>query len=260
MSILEAVILGAIQGLTEFIPISSSGHLVIFQHLLGVQEAPLTFDVLLHLGTLLAVFAAFWTDIVSILKKPFSRITYLLVVGCVPAAVIGFVLAPLFEKAFESLLIVGLGLICTGFFLKVGEWFAGQRVGLKFSEEMTYGDALGIGFLQALAIVPGISRSGSTIAAGLIAGLDREFAARFSFLLSIPVIIGAGVFELQDAVSSGIAASLVMPYACGFVTAALFGYLAIILVLKLVRQGRLAIFSYYCWGLAMLTLLAHFMG
>ena len=117
MSWFEAIILGLIQGLTEFLPVSSSGHLVIFQHILGVQESPLTFDVMLHMGTLLAVFVAFWDDIIHILKKPFTRLTYLIVVGCIPAAIAGYLVAPVIEKAFESLLVVGLGLIFTGFAL-----------------------------------------------------------------------------------------------------------------------------------------------
>jgi undecaprenyl-diphosphatase len=188
----EAFILGIIQGLTEFLPVSSSGHLVIFQHLFGIHEG-ITFDVVVHLGTLVAVFIAFWDDIVFILRKPFSRISYLILIGIIPAGLAGYLLAPLVEQAFESLLVVGLGLIFTGVVLKYSEWMSERYLGLKQSEETSFKDALFIGCLQALAIIPGISRSGSTIAAGLMAGLDREFVARFSFLLSIPVILGAGV-------------------------------------------------------------------
>lgn len=258
MNSLEAFILGAVQGLTEFLPVSSSGHLVIFQHLFGIHEGPITFDVLVHMGTLIAVIVAFWDDIVSICRHPFDRLTWLIVVGCIPAGLAGFLLAPLFEKAFESLLVVGIGLFITGLLLKVSEYLANQHFGLKTSNETSYKDALFIGIIQAIAIVPGISRSGSTIAAGLVSGLDREFAARYSFLLSIPVIIGAGIFQLQDLFVSGIPARNIVPYIIGPLTAALFGYFAITVVMKMVRRGRLSVFSYYCWTLGGLTLLYYY--
>ncbi len=258
MTTIEAFILGMIQGLTEFLPVSSSGHLVIFQHLFGIQQV-ITFDVIVHLGTLVAVFIAFREDIVGILRRPFCKLTYLILLGTVPAGLAGYLLAPLVEKAFESLLVVGLGLIFTGVVLKYSEHMANQYRGLKQSEGSSYKDALFIGCIQALAIVPGISRSGSTIAAGLLAGLEREFAARFSFLLSIPVILGAGVFELKDVIGSGMPGSELTTYIIGFVTSAVFGYLAIKVVLNLVKEGRLSIFAYYCWGLATLTLGSYFL-
>jgi len=254
----HAILLGAVQGLTEFLPVSSSGHLVIFQHILGVQESPLTFDVMLHMGTLLAVFVAFWDDIIHILKKPFTRLTYLIVVGCIPAAIAGYLVAPYIEKAFEALLVVGLGLIFTGFALRFSEKWSREKIGLKDIPNTSYKDALFIGLLQAVAIVPGISRSGSTIAAGLFAGMERELAARFSFLLSIPVILGAGIFELSDVSSSAWSQNLV-PYTVGTLVAALFGYLAIKIVMRLVRHGRLSVFSYYCWAVALVTLVFYFM-
>jgi undecaprenyl-diphosphatase len=258
LTFFHAILLGAVQGLTEFLPVSSSGHLVIFQHILGVQESPLTFDIMLHMGTLLAVFIAFWDDIIDILKKPFTRLTYLIVVGCIPAAIAGYLVAPVIEKAFESLLVVGLGLIFTGFALRFSEKWSREKIGLKDIPNTSYKDALFIGLLQAVAIVPGISRSGSTIAAGLFAGMERELAARFSFLLSIPVILGAGIFELSDVSSSAWSQNLV-PYTVGTLVAALFGYLAIKIVMRLVRHGRLSVFSYYCWAVALVTLVFYFM-
>ncbi len=253
MELFHSIWLGIVQGLTEFLPVSSSGHLVIFQHILGVQEAPLTFDVMLHMGTLLAVFVAFWDDIIAILKRPFTRLTYLIVVGCIPAAIAGYLVAPVIEKAFESLLVVGLGLIFTGFALRLSEKWSREMIGLKDIPNTSYKDAFIIGLLQALAIVPGISRSGSTIAAGLFVGMERELAARFSFLLSIPVILGAGVFELSGVSSSAWVQNFI-PYTVGTLVAALFGYLAIKIVMRLVRHGRLSVFSYYCWAVALLTL------
>lgn len=259
MTTIEALLLGIIQGLTEFLPVSSSGHLVIFQHLFGIKEAPLTFDILVHMGTLLAVFIAFWTDIAGIIRRPFDKLTYLILIGIIPAGLAGYFFADIFAKAFESLLVVGLGLIFTGFVLIVSERVANRRWIGKNVDEMSYKDALFIGLLQALAIFPGISRSGSTIAAGLLAGLDREFAARFSFLLSIPVILGAGVFQLKDAVLEGLPQAVIVSYTVGTVAAAIFGYLAIILLLRLVRGGKLSYFSYYCWGLAAITLATYYL-
>ncbi|WP_054694723.1 undecaprenyl-diphosphate phosphatase [Syntrophomonas palmitatica] len=258
MDIWHAIFLGTVQGLTEFLPVSSSGHLVIFQHVFNITQNQLTFDVLVHMGTLLAVFVAFWNDIVTILKRPFDKLTYLIIAGCLPAALAGFLLAPIFEKAFESLLVVGIGLIFTGLILKFSETMSNRNFGLKEVYETSYWDAITIGIIQALAIVPGISRSGSTIAGGLLAGLERDFAARFSFLLSIPVILGAGVFELKDALQTGIPHNLLLPYIIGPMAAALFGYLAIKIVLRLVRGGRLSVFSYYCWTVGLLTLIYYF--
>ncbi|NLJ72933.1 MAG: undecaprenyl-diphosphatase UppP [Syntrophomonadaceae bacterium] len=258
MTVLQALILGAVQGLTEFLPVSSSGHLVIFQHLFGISDTPLTFDVLVHIGTLVAVFVAFWPDIVSILRKPFRKLTYLILIGIIPAGLAGYLLASYFEATFKSLLVVGIGLIFTGIILMASEKYANKNIGLKEEQETSYLDAIFIGIIQAIAIIPGISRSGSTISASLFAGLDRDFAARFSFLLSIPVILGAGIFELKDIMGVGIATANIMPYTIGVIAAAIFGYFAIRVVLRLVRKGRLSYFSYYCWAVAALTLGAHF--
>lgn len=257
MTIIHAVFLGMLQGLTEFLPVSSSGHLVIFQHVFGISEGALTFDVLLHMGTLLAVFAAFWDDIYAILRRPFSRLTYLIIVGCIPAGLMGFFLQPYFEKAFESLLVVGIGLLITGWALKFSERAADNSLSIKEVAETSYWDVLFIGLLQGIAIIPGISRSGSTIAGGLLAGLDRTFAARYSFLVAIPVILGAGLVQLKDLPAEGLSGSII-PYIVGPLTAAGFGFLAIKIVMRLVRNGRLSVFSYYCWGVGTLTILAYF--
>lgn len=257
MTIWQALFLGMLQGLTEFLPVSSSGHLVIFQHVFGINEGAMTFDVLLHLGTLIAVLAAFWDDILSIIKQPFSRLTYLIVVGCIPAGLMGFFLQPLFEKAFESLLVVGIGLLITGLVLKISEIAADNSLSMKEVKETTYWNVLFIGLLQGIAIVPGISRSGSTIAGGLLAGLDRTFAARYSFLVAIPVILGAGLAELKDLTANGFTGSAI-PYVVGPLTAAVFGFIAIKIVMRLVRNGRLSVFSYYCWTVGALTILASF--
>jgi undecaprenyl-diphosphatase len=223
-----------------------------------MKEAPLTFDILLHWGTLIAVFIAFWDDIVAIVKRPFCKLTYLIILGCIPAGLAGVFLQSYFEKAFESLLVVGLGLIFTGFILKRSEKISRKNLGFVDESEASYMDVLIVGLMQAIAIIPGISRSGSTIAGGLIAGFSRDFAARFSFLLSIPVILGAGLIQLKDAAITSLIGSNILPYIIGPLTAAVFGLLAIKVVMKLVRQGRLSVFSYYCYALGILTISAHF--
>jgi undecaprenyl-diphosphatase len=255
---IEALLIGAIQGLTEFLPVSSSGHLVILQYFLGIKEQPLTFAVLVHMGTLISVFVAFYKDIAAILRKPFTKLTYLIIVGCIPAGLVGVFLGSYVEMAFESLLAVGLGLIFTGFVLQISERLADRNIFTKEIRETTYRDVIFIGMLQALAIIPGISRSGSTIAAGLLAGLDREFAARYSFLLSIPVILGAGLIELKDLFEIGVDTAHMVPYAIGVISAAIFGLLAIKVVMNLVKRGRLSYFSYYVWILGLLVLGYHF--
>lgn len=254
MTVFEAVVLGAVQGLTEFLPVSSSGHLVIFQHLFAVEEPPLTFDIFLHIGTLVPVFIVFWQDIWGIIKKPFSRFTGLIIVGCIPAGLVGFFMQSWVEKAFTSLPVVGFGLLFTGAVLKFSEYYVKHSSGLKQVEGMKYSNALFIGLLQALAIIPGISRSGSTIAAGLLAGLDREFAARFSFLMSIPVILGAGVLELSDLTLVGMTWQETQPYLLGFLSSIITGYIAVKVVYDLVKKGKISFFAWYCWALAGLVL------
>ncbi|MGI6412205.1 MAG: undecaprenyl-diphosphate phosphatase [Syntrophomonadaceae bacterium] len=254
MTIFEAIVLGAVQGLTEFLPVSSSGHLVIFQHLFAVEEPPLTFDVLVHIGTLIPVFIVFWQDIWYLIKKPFSRLTGLILVGCIPAGLVGYFFNTWIEKAFTSLLVVGLGLLFTGAVLKFSEYSAKYSFGLKRFGDMKYSDAVFIGLLQALAIIPGISRSGSTIAGGLLAGLDREIAARFSFLMSIPVILGAGILELSDLAWVEMTWQEMQPYLLGFLSSIITGYIAIKIVFNLVKIGRLSVFTWYCWALAGIVL------
>ena len=254
MSIWESILLGAVQGLTEFIPVSSSGHLVIFQQFLGITQESMTFDIFVHMGTFFAVLIAFRKDILNILSKPFSKLTYLIVVGCIPAGLAGFLLKPYLKQAFESLMVVGLGLMLTGFLLVISEYFSKRSFGLKTELETSYKDAVFIGVLQAIAIIPGISRSGATISAGLLAGLEREFVARYSFLLSLPVILGAGLAEIKEVLAEGINQAMIIPYIIGPITAFFTGLLAIKLVLDFIRKGRLTIFAYYCWAVSLLVL------
>ncbi|MHB1127395.1 MAG: undecaprenyl-diphosphate phosphatase [Bacillota bacterium] len=252
MSIIQAIILGLVQGLTEFLPISSSGHLVLFQKLFQLNNSSLAFDVVVHFGTLLAVIVYFWPDIVGILHKPFSRLSILIIFGTIPTAIIGFAFSDYFEAAFHTGKTLGIEFIATGLIL----WFAEQgRSGRKKLPQTTIPDAILIGTMQGIAILPAISRSGLTIAGSLFRGLDRRFAARFSFLLSIPAILGATALEGKKLVETGLAQEPLVALALGTLAAALSGYLAIRYMLKILDHGSLKVFSYYVFILGAVIIL-----
>lgn len=255
MSIWQALFLGALQGATEFLPISSSGHLVLVPWLLGWEAAGLTFGAAVHLGTLLAVLVYFredlWTLLVAGLQSlrarrvesPQQRLAWLIVIATIPAALAGVLLEDWFEAMFASPLMVSLLLLVTGTVLWLSERL-GQR--LKMAEQARLPDAVAIGLAQAAAIAPGISRSGATIAAGLTRGLKRAEAARFSFLLSVPIVLGAGLMEMRYYFSADGAGSLPLAVAGG-VAAALAGFLAISFLLRYLRRRSLMLFAVYCW-------------
>lgn len=253
MTVVQAALLGLVQGLTEFLPISSSGHLVIAQHFLHVNDGGLIFEVLLHCATLAAVIAAYWQDIRELLKKPFQKYTYLLIAATIPTGIIGLTFKDSFERLFSSVTIVGYMLLITGIILLIAELVSRN---FFHSNRFNYFQAIVIGLGQGMAITPGISRSGTTIAVGLLVGLERMEAARFSFLLSIPAILGASVLEAKDIVlTQQISTSLLLPYAVGAVTAAISGYLAIKLLLGILNRGKLYYFSIYCWVLGLATII-----
>jgi len=253
MTTIEAAILGVVQGLTEFLPISSSGHLVIAQHFLNVNDGGLFFEVLLHFATLLAVVAVYRKDIIDLIKRPFQKYTYILLIGTIPTGIIGLVFKDSFEQMFSSVTIVGYMLLVTGFILLAAEFFS--RI-IFTSPEVKYWQGFVVGIAQGLAITPGISRSGTTIATGLLLGLDRKEAARFSFLLSIPAIFGASILEMKDlTLSTAMSVGLILPYAVGFAAAAVSGYLAIKLLLGMLTKGKLYYFSIYCWLLGSAAIL-----
>ncbi len=250
---LQAAILGLVQGITEFLPVSSSGHLVLAQNLLGLHEPELLFDVAVHVGTLFAVLTVFRLDIISMFRGLWAddsyarqgrRLLLLVAAGSVPTALIGLVFKDTFEALFSSVAAVGLALIFTGLLL-MATHYAPRAV--RNLEQTGWGRAVLIGLAQGLAITPGISRSGATIAAGLLLGLERELAARFSFVLSIPAILGAMALQIKDldAVATAPAAPLII----GAIVAALTGYVALKLLIRLVKGGRLHWFAFYCWAL-----------
>ena len=253
MSVLEAIILGLIQGLAEFLPISSSGHLALAQQLFGIQEATLAFDVLLHLGTLVPVMFVYWKDIWALLRKPFQKTTLFLIIGTIPAVIAALLLGDVIDALFSSMLFLAVGFAITGVVLLLVDRI---KPGDKTEREMTWLDALLIGCAQGVAIAPAISRSGSTISASLVRGLSRETAARFSFLLSIPAILGAAVLQVKDMIGGGDVFAGISPLcmAAGFFAAMLSGYLAIQFMLKLIQKAKLKMFSPYLFALSAFVL------
>lgn len=257
MTVLQAAILGLVQGLTEFLPISSSGHLVLFQKYFGLKEAVLAFDVMLHLGTLVAVIAVFWQDIVSILRKPWQKLSLLIIVATIPTGLMGLGLKDFFEKLFESGNSLGYEFIFTGFII----WFADRiRVRDKGLGEVSYFDAAFVGVMQGIAILPAVSRSGLTIAGSLFRGIDRETAARFSFLVSIPAIAGAAVLDLKDMVGVGLPQGQLLPFIVGPLVAAISGYWAVKFMMKLLRTGSMKGFAYYVWALGLIIIALQLTG
>lgn len=271
MDVLQAIIIGIVQGLTEFLPISSSGHLVLVPEIMGVKSS-LAFDTVLHVGTLVAVVTYFWSDIVHMIRSfissltdipggnfregieedPFKRLAWMVIIGTIPAGLAGVLFKDFFESLFNSITAVGFFLIVTGLLL-----WGSERISARIKEKLPVEklgvrDSLIIGGAQALAIAPGISRSGATISAGLFLGFERELAARYSFLLSIPAILGAALIQVKD-ISAGLdllGASMI----AGFIASAVSGYIAIKFLLKLIRERDLYVFAYYCFALGLLIL------
>lgn len=269
MTAFHSFLLGLIQGAAEFLPISSSGHLAIAQNLLHMDaEIPEFFDILLHLGTLLAVFVAYWRDIIEIIVEffrgigdiahhrtttpvpPARRTILLMIIASLPL----FGVLPLRKVVrglTDNMLFVGLALIVTGFLLFFCDLI---RQGRKTASNAGVLDVIIVGIGQLFSTLPGISRSGMTIATGCFVGFDREFAVRFSFLLSIPAVLAANVLSLVEAVEVGIDASQIPVYLVGVVTAAVVGYLCICLLKLIAKRGRFGAFAYYCWAVGLFTL------
>jgi undecaprenyl-diphosphatase len=263
LELIEAILLGVVQGLTEFLPVSSSGHLLLGQYFLGLDQERfgLPFDVALHLGTLVAVVAFFWRDLLRMaaafvrslspggrdLADPDQRLAYLILASTVPAALIGFFLEDFFETAVRSPWVVVFNLVLVGVLFIVGEAVGVKR---RRADKLRFGEAVGIGIAQAAALVPGVSRSGATITLGLFLGLRREEAARFSFLMSVPIIAGAGSLQLAEVAARGVDGSQAVMFAAGFLSSAVVGYLAIRFFLRFVVDHSLRAFAYYRFGLA----------
>lgn len=271
LTLLSSVLLGALQGVTEFLPVSSSGHLAIAEHLLnisGAAEVPVFFDVLLHLGTLFAVFAAYWEDIRDMVLEffygvsdlvhgstparvpPARRMILLIIVGTLPLFAVLFVKDTV-EALGDNMYFVACALLVTGCLL-----FASDHVrrGRKTEKSATMLDALMVGVGQALATCPGLSRSGTTIAAGCFVGFDRKFAVRYSFLMSIPAILGANILSLKDALEGEVLWAEVPVYLAGVAVSAIVGYVCIRLIRLVADKGKFGFFAYYCWLAGIITL------
>ncbi len=243
MDLLNALILGIIQGLTEFIPVSSKGHLVIAQKLMqNFTEPPLLFDAVLHLGTAAVIIFYFRKRLKEIFTN--ARLVLMVVIATIPVAIAGYVFKHKIEDLFTNAQLTGVCFIIMGTVL----YFADrQQNGVKSASETTWFDALLIGLAQVFALIPGISRSGSTISSGIFRGLDRKFAMEFSFLLSVPAILGAAGLKIKDALHDGAAQLNLLPFAAGFLAAAVIGYLTIKVLMNFLLKQRMYLFSIYLW-------------
>jgi undecaprenyl-diphosphatase len=272
--ILRAVVLGSVQGITEFLPISSDGHLVLFPWLLGWPDQSLLFDTVLHWGTLISILSVFWRDLwaifVATLKSigsrsmadPNARLGWYIVVGSIPAVLFGLILKDFFEELSASSLAAGWFLLVNAAVLVVGEQIAQRRQPIGKMTKMRWGQAILIGFAQVLALAPGLSRSGSTIAVGISTGLHRHEAARFTFLLGTPVFFGAALLLLVEALAEDSAAvsAQVPAMIVGAVVSAIVGYLAIRGLLAYLRRHSLYIFAIYCAVLGIVVIGLHSIG
>ena len=287
MSMLSALFLGLIQGISEFLPISSSGHLSLLQNFFGLAgtDGHLFFDVLLHLGTLIAIFVYYWRDILALLKElgrlilllfgkedkkgprrsrttasggrklqltPDSRMILMIIVATLPLVAV-LPIKDKVESLYGNVVFIGCALLVTGTLLFISDRMA---KGTKTARNATMVDALVVGIGQAIAVCPGLSRSGTSISAGLIRGFDRSFAVRFSFIMSIPAVLGANIISIKDAMEAGIDTSLMPMYIGGTIVAAVSGYFAIRLVNMLADKGKFGNFAYYCWGVGAAALVA----
>ncbi|HWQ84898.1 MAG TPA: undecaprenyl-diphosphatase UppP [Anaerolineales bacterium] len=267
MTLFQSILLGIIQGLTEFLPISSSGHLVIVPHLLGWDipgDEAFVFNVLVQVATIIAVIAYFWKDLVTILSAVFSglarrtllanpqaRLGWMIVAATIPAGLVGLLIKDLVEQAFSSLLATGIFLLVTAGLLTIAE-----RMGKRQREldSLKLSDAVWIGVAQAAAIFPGVSRSGATITGGMLRGLQRPAAARFSFLMSIPIMLAAGLLAFLDLLEMPNIGRLLPVFIPGFLAAGVTGYFAIRWLLGYLTRKPLTIFSIYCLALGLLSI------
>lgn len=288
MSILQAIVMGIIQGVTEFLPVSSSGHLAIMKNIFGMEtDTGLLFDVLLHFATLIAVFAVMYRDIIKLVvdffgiagdffvnigrafknlfsrdKVPYKKLAstsyrkfvIMLIVSTIPTGILGYLMKDMVESVGATLLVPGICLLATGFILLISDFL--EDTGKK-PKDANYGDAFAIGTAQGIATLPGLSRSGTTITACLLCGFDRKFAVKYSFIMSIPAILGAMVLEFKDFGDLQIDGSEIAAYIVGMIIAAVVGYIAIRLMLNLVQGRKFKFFAFYCLGIGAVSVIAY---
>jgi undecaprenyl-diphosphatase len=289
MDLLKAIFLGLIQGIAEFLPVSSSGHLAIMKFLLHMEtDTGLLFDVLLHLGTLAAIFIAFWKDIKElivegfkiigdffinislffannvahkklaykkVISTPYRKFVMLVIVSTIPTGIIGVVFEDAITLVGETLLVPGLCLVLTGILLSIADRV---KTGTKQADNVSYGEAGLIGLAQGIATLPGLSRSGTTITACLLAGFDRSFAVKYSFIMSIPAVLGAAVLQLKDFSMDMVSSGELVNYAIGTVIAGVVGYISIKTMLMIVRGKKFKYFAYYCFIIGILAVVGYF--
>lgn len=274
MTYFMSILMGIIQGVAEFLPISSSGHLALFQTFFGMEnmeEKYMFFTVLLHFGTLISVCMVYWRDIVDMIREfflgiaalagrkdtgvappPARRMVMLIIIATVPLFVMVF-LQDAVNQLFSNSIMVSCALLATGFILFFSDRMAR---GHKTARNATVADALIVGCGQALAVIPGLSRSGTTISVGMMRGFDRAFAVRFSFLMSLPAVLGTNVLEIKDALASNFPIEELPMYLVGVAVSAVVGYFAIRLVKSLSDKGKFGKFAYYCWAVGLGSLVA----
>ncbi len=280
--------MGIVQGLTEFLPVSSSGHLAIFKNILGIDtDAGILFDVLLHTATLIAICLVYHKDVIKLIVEffriaadsfantgtffsnmiskeapaPYKRLAtssyrkfvILIIISTIPTGILGIILKSTVEGLSGNLLVTGICLVGTGGILILSDYLA---EGHKKPKEATYGDAALIGTVQGLATLPGLSRSGTTIVCGLLCGFDRKFALKYSFLMSMPAVLGALILELKDVETSGLEGSEIAAYILGMVFALVVGYIALKLMMKLVMSKYFKYFAYYCFLIGAVSIIA----
>ena len=272
LELLQAIILGIVQGLTEFLPVSSSGHLLLGQYFLGLDQNRfgLSFDVALHMGTLIAVVSYFWRDLIRMVRAflrsfayrdlkndPDQRLAYLVIASAAPAALIGFLFGDFFEDTVRSPWVVVFNFILVGVLFIVGE-AVGTRT--RRASKLGFGEAVSIGLAQSMALVPGVSRSGATITLGLLLGLRREEAAKFSFLMSVPIIAGAGSLKVAQVIAAGMDMQQIVLFVVGFGTSAAIGYVTIRFLLNYLTNHSLRAFAYYRFGIAAVVIVLLLFG
>lgn len=273
MITIKAIIMGILQGLTEFLPVSSSGHLVIFRNIFKLElEGGILFDLILHIGTLLAVFLVYIKDIKelivegfgiiydflkgkkNIIRNDYRRFVLLIIVASFPTALVGYIIEDMIEGV--SLIVPGICLLITATLLLVTPKI---KEGKKSAGNMSYLDALSIGTVQGLAAFPGISRSGSTLVCGLMLGLNKVYAIKFSFIMSIPAILGATFYKgIKEFTPEMLRQEVILPYLLGMIASAIVGYFCIIMLLELLKKNKLHYFAYYCYIMGLIAIVGYF--
>ena len=294
MNLFEAIILGFIQGVAEFLPVSSSGHLAIFKNFFGLEEAGIAYDILLHVGTLVAVFICFWSDIwelivngvgilvdacknigifftnlfnknkkgytmkeyINVISTPFRRYVMLIIVATIPTGLMGVLLKDMIETVSATLIVPGICLLMTSVILLIAD---NAKDGHENEENVSYKKAGFVGICQGFATMPGISRSGTTVTACLLAGMDRTFAVKFSFIVSIPAIIGAAILDVPDLFKAGVTGSEMINYTIGTIVSGVVGYVCIKTMLKIVRKKKFKVFSIYCAVMGLVSIIGFFL-